>query len=111
MPRTDLTPELKRDLQLLKMRDVLDPKRFYKKDNRKSAFPEFAQVGTIIPGPTEHFSRISKKEQKKSLAQQVLEGEKNSQRFKTKYAEIQRAKTSGKKDHYKALKAKRKSKG
>ena len=27
LPRTSLTPELKRDLQLLKMRSVLDPKR------------------------------------------------------------------------------------
>ena len=30
LPKTVVTPELKRDLQLLKMRDVLDPKRFCK---------------------------------------------------------------------------------
>ena len=29
LPRTILTPELKRDLQLLKMRSVLDPKRTF----------------------------------------------------------------------------------
>lgn len=43
MPRTDLTPELKRDLQLLKMRGVIDPKRFYKKD-KQAGFPKYSQV-------------------------------------------------------------------
>jgi hypothetical protein len=28
LPKTVITPEFKRDLQLFKMRDVLDPKRF-----------------------------------------------------------------------------------
>lgn len=113
LPRTNLTPELKRDLQLLRMRSVLDPKRHYKKDNSNKNFvPEFSQVGTIIEGPTEYFSaRLSNKERKRTLVEEVLEGEKNSQRFKSKYRDIQEAKVSGKKAHYKALKAKRRSKG
>lgn len=104
-----VTPELKRDLQLLRMRSVLDPKRHYKKDNsRKSEIPEFSQIGTIIEGPTEYFTaRLSNKERKRTFVEDVLAGEKQSQRFKTKYNAIQAAKTSGKKDHYKALKAKR----
>lgn len=44
LPRTDLTPELKRDLQLLKMRNTLDPHRHYKKENSKAKAPEFSQV-------------------------------------------------------------------
>ena len=111
MPRTDLTPELKRDLQLLRMRSVLDPKRFYKKENKKAQVPEFSQVGTIIEGPTEYFSaRLSNKERKRTFADEVLAGESNTGRFKSKYNEIQAAKTSGKKNHYKALQARRKSK-
>jgi hypothetical protein len=112
MPRTDLTPGLKRDLQLLRMRSVLDPKRFYKKENKKPAVPEYSQVGTIIEGPTEYFSaRLSNKERKTTFADEVLAGERDTGRFKSKYADIQAAKTSGKKAHYKALKARRKSKG
>lgn len=103
-----MTPELKRDLQILRLRSVLDPKRHYKKDNdRKNDVPEFSQVGTIIEGPTEFFTRLTNKERKQTFVEGVLAGEKKSQRFKTKYNEIQRAKTSGKKAHYKALKAKR----
>ncbi len=90
------------------MRGVLDPKRFYKKENRKSTVPEFSQVGTIIEGPTEFFSaRLKNKDRKKTLAEEVLASEASTGRFKKKYNAIQVSKTSGKKAHYKSLVAKR----
>lgn len=110
MPRTDLTPELKRDLQLLKMRNVLDPHRHYKKDNGKMRPPEYSQVGTIVEGPTEYFSsRINNKDRKRTFVDEVLSNEKDTGRFKKKYGDIQVNKTSGKKAYYKALKAQRSS--
>ncbi|KAH8653380.1 Fcf2 pre-rRNA processing-domain-containing protein [Xylariales sp. PMI_506] len=108
MPKTDLTPELKRDLQLLKMRNVLDSKRHYKKDTSRSAVPAFSQVGTIVEGPTEYFSaRMTKKERKRTLLEEVMETEDTTRKFKSKYGEIQAAKTSGKKGHYKKMMQKR----
>ncbi|KAJ2993453.1 hypothetical protein NUW58_g1832 [Xylaria curta] len=107
LPATDLTPELRRDLQLLKMRDVLDPKRHYKKDTSR-AIPEFSQVGTVIPGPTDYFSaRMTKKDRKRTLLEDVLDTEATTKRFKSKYGEIQAVKTSGKKGHYKKMMQKR----
>ncbi|KAI1752431.1 Fcf2-domain-containing protein [Xylaria castorea] len=103
LPATDLTPQLRRDLQLLKMRDVLDPKRHYKKDTTR-AIPEFSQVGTVIPGPTDYFSaRMTKKDRKRTLLEDVLATEDTTRRFKSKYGEIQAVKTSGKKGHYKTM--------
>ena len=91
------------------MRSVLDPKRHYKKDgSRKDFVPEFSQVGTIIEGPTEYFSaRLSNKDRKRTLVEEILAKEEETQRFKGKYNEIQAAKTSGKKAHYKAVQAQR----
>ncbi|KZF21206.1 Fcf2-domain-containing protein [Xylona heveae TC161] len=112
MPKTNVTPELKQDLQLLQMRSVLDPKRHYKKDSSRNKVPEFSQVGTIIEGPTEFYSsRLSNKERKQTLAGEILAGEQESGRFKRKYNDIQDSKTSGKKAYYKALKAKRSKRG
>lgn len=89
------------------MRDVLDPKRHYKKDNSR-AIPEFSQVGTVMPGPTDYFnSRMTKKERNRSLLDSVLETENATKRFKSKYGEIQAVKTSGKKGHYKKMMQKR----
>jgi len=111
MPKTNLTPELKRDLQLLKMRNVLDPKRHYKKDNAKNDVPAFSQVGTIIEGPTEFFSsRLSNKDRKQTLLEEIVNQEEQSGRFKRKYNDISVKKSSGGKNFYKKQQAKR-SKG
>ena len=112
MPLTKVTPALKRDLQLLQMRSVLDPHRHYKKTNsKKSKIPEFSQTGTIIEGPTEFYSsRINRKDRAKNFVEEAMNTERENGRFKRKYDEIQDAKTSGKKAHYKELMAKRKKK-
>ncbi|OAP57067.1 hypothetical protein AYL99_09180 [Fonsecaea erecta] len=108
MPKTHLTPQLKRDLQLIEMRSVLDPHRHYKKNNRKGKVPTFSQTGTVIEGPTEFFSaRINKKDRSKNFVEEAIATERHTGRFKRKYSEIQETKTSGKKAHYKKLMAKR----
>ncbi|KAJ5675897.1 hypothetical protein N7462_008794 [Penicillium macrosclerotiorum] len=108
LPKTVLTPELKRDLQLLRMRSVLDPKRHYKKENGKAKPPEFSQVGTIIQGPTEFFSgRITKKDRKKTFVEEAMALERENRRFESKYRDIQSVKQSGKKAFYNNLRAKR----
>lgn len=45
MKAPELTQELKGDLKVLKMRGSLDPKRFYKKNDR-DGFPKYFQVST-----------------------------------------------------------------
>ncbi|KAL8678013.1 MAG: hypothetical protein Q9186_005612 [Xanthomendoza sp. 1 TL-2023] len=108
LPRTNLTYELKRDLQLLKMRSTWDTKRHYKKDSRKPLVPEYSMVGTIIEGPTEHFSsRIAKRDRKNSFVDEIMAAEKATGRFKKKSKDIQTSKTSGRKAFYKSLKQKR----
>jgi len=90
------------------MRSVLDPKKHYKKDTRKATAPKFSQVGTIIEGPTDFYSsRLQNRERKRTLAEEVMQGESSTGRFKRKYNQVQLAKTSGKKAHYKVLRAQR----
>lgn len=110
MPRTDLSDlAVKRDLQLLKARNVLDPHLHYKKD--KSGLPTYSQMGTVIEGPTEVYSaRINKKDRKCTMLEEILADGSNRKRFKNKYNEIQKSKQSGKKEFYKKLKEQRKAK-
>ena len=108
LPRTKITPELRRDLQLLRIRSVLDPKRHYKKDSSRAQIPEFSQIGTLKEGPTEFYSaRVQNRDRKRTLAEEVIAGEHESGRFKKKYEDIQKKKTGGKNGHYKALMARR----
>ncbi|KAL8304213.1 hypothetical protein RB597_004524 [Gaeumannomyces tritici] len=108
MPRTNVTPELLRDLKLLRMRNVLNPKQFFKKDTRTNLVPTFSQVGTLIEGATEfHSNRLTRKERKRTLAEEVLASSDAVAKFKTKYNDIQTKKMSGRKGHYKKLMAQR----
>lgn len=47
MPATEVTDEVKNDLEILQMRSVLDPKHFYKKNDFK-VLPKYFQVFTIF---------------------------------------------------------------
>lgn len=99
MGKPEMTPELRRDLQLLKMRHVLDPKRFYKKEDAQS---KYFQVGTIKEDPTEFFSgRINRRDRKLTLAEEVLST--RNDYFRSKYRDIQKTKTSGRRKHQKKL--------
>ncbi|RSL72380.1 hypothetical protein CEP54_000944 [Fusarium duplospermum] len=105
LPKTVLTPEFKRDWQLLRMRGILDPKH-QKKALRASA-PEYSQVGEIIAGPTEFYSaRLTRKERKATMLEEVMSTY-DKDKFTNKYAGIQKQKTSGKKAFYKKLVAQR----
>ncbi|KAJ8754987.1 hypothetical protein K2173_015499 [Erythroxylum novogranatense] len=74
MPAPTMTPELKRDLQLLKLRNVIDPKRHYKKaDSKSKALPKYFQVGHVIESSTDFFTgRLTRKERKATLADELL---------------------------------------
>ncbi|KAJ2041475.1 rrna-processing protein fcf2 [Coemansia sp. RSA 2337] len=97
-----LTPELKNDLRVLQLRNVLDPKRFYKKDASAKKIPKYFEVGTIIEGPTEFYSsRLTKKERKTTLVDELLADKQARDYFKRKVNEIHAHNNSGGKNWYK----------
>lgn len=74
MPAPTVTPALKKDLELLKLRSFTDPKRFYKKTELKSkVLPKYFQMGTVIePSADFYSSRLTKKERKATIADELL---------------------------------------
>lgn len=90
MPAQTITPELKKDLQLLKLRNVVDPKRHYKTDDGKG-LPKYFQVGTVIEPAAEFYSgRLTKKERKPTIADELLSDSAFQQYRKRKHLEIER---------------------
>ncbi|KAM4548082.1 deoxynucleotidyltransferase terminal-interacting protein 2 [Odontesthes bonariensis] len=72
MKAPEISQELKEDLHVLKMRGSLDPKRFYKKNDR-DGFPKYFQVGTVVDSPVDFYhSRIPKKERKRTMVEELL---------------------------------------
>ncbi|KAL3701146.1 hypothetical protein R1sor_019168 [Riccia sorocarpa] len=108
MPAVTLTPELKREVELLKMRSVLDPKRHYKANDSKS-IPKYFQIGTVVAGAADFYSgRLTKKERKMSFADELLNDTSLKAYTKRKYGEIQEKKQDGGKRFWKKKVEKRK---
>ena len=88
MPAMEITDELKKDLHVLKSRNVLDPKRHYRKE--KLGNSPFIQIGTVIQGPTEYYSsRLVRKDRRENIVQELLADADAKSYFKKKYLEIQ----------------------
>ncbi|XP_019118240.1 deoxynucleotidyltransferase terminal-interacting protein 2 isoform X2 [Larimichthys crocea] len=88
MKAPELTQELKGDLQVLKMRGSMDPKRFYKKNDR-DGFPKYFQIGTVVDNPVDFYhSRIPKKERKRTMVEELLADAEFRQNNKKKYQHI-----------------------
>ncbi|PVV05196.1 hypothetical protein BB560_000295 [Smittium megazygosporum] len=108
MKAPQITEEIKRDLHVLKMRNVLDPKRFYKRDSKRSEIPKYFQFGTIIEGPTEFYSaRLTRKQRKATIVEELMADSNSRQYYKRKYSEIQKNLQSGGKNFYRKLQKKR----
>jgi hypothetical protein len=102
MHRPQLTPEVKHELEMLQMRSGLDSKRFYKKNNRQ-ALPKHFHIGRVIDSPIEFYSsRLTKKERKKTIVDELMADAEFVKYNKRKYKEI--IDERKKKTHYKAYK-------
>ncbi|EGF77624.1 hypothetical protein BATDEDRAFT_13703 [Batrachochytrium dendrobatidis JAM81] len=94
MVSAELTDEVKRDLHILRSRAALDPKRHYKRDNSKE-FPKVFQFGTIIEGPTEFYSsRLTNKERKQTIVDELLSDAKTKAYMKRRTAEVHEKKNN-----------------
>ncbi|XP_013783948.1 deoxynucleotidyltransferase terminal-interacting protein 2-like [Limulus polyphemus] len=88
LPATELTDEIKNDLQVIQFRKALDPKRFYKKNDLKT-LPKYFQIGTIVESPADFYhSRVPKKERKRTIVEELLADAEFKKYNKKKYAEI-----------------------
>jgi hypothetical protein len=99
LPATEITEEVKRDLEIVQMRSVLDPKRFYKKNDMK-VLPKYFQIGKVLDAPLDYYSnRLTKKERKNTLVDELIADAEFTKYNKRKYKEIIQEKQ---KTHYKA---------
>lgn len=106
MRQPELTPEVKKDIFIVKHRNAIDPKRHYKKE--KWDTPRYFQIGTIIEGNTEYHTRMKRKERGQTLVDEILNDSDSKKFFRRKYSEIQERKESGGKKYYKNVKNMRK---
>ncbi|KAJ3220413.1 Deoxynucleotidyltransferase terminal-interacting protein 2 [Dinochytrium kinnereticum] len=92
MKAPDLTDELKRDLQVIRSRAALDPKRHYKKPDKsmKGKLPKFFQIGTVMDSAADFYSaRLAKKERKDGILGELMADRETKSYLKKKFTKIQ----------------------
>ena len=107
MTAPELTEETQRDLELIQMRHVLDPKRHYKKNN-SDTLPKYFQIGTVVDNAADFYTdRVAKKDRKQTMVDELLADAEFKKYQKRKYVEIIEDKAKKQGRHY--MKKKKKS--
>ena len=89
MPAVEYTPELRRDMRLLKLRGAYDPKRFYKTDDT-SKLPKHFQIGTVVEGAADFYgARMTKKERKRTLTEEIASNPEITAARKKRFKKLQ----------------------
>lgn len=88
MPTKELSVEDKLTLDAIKMREIWDPSRFYKKKSTDKISKQF-QIGTVIADPIDYYSsRATRKERKPNLVDELIEDSKFKKSVKKRYRAI-----------------------
>jgi len=88
MTPTPMTDQLKTDLSIIRNRNYLDPKKFYK--SADSFDGKVLQVGTVIEGSAEFYSsRLAKRDRRQNLTEEIMADANVSNYAKRKYRDIQ----------------------
>lgn len=100
MPEPTMTPELKQDLQVIQMRNYLDPKKHMRTNDWAKKTPKYFQVGTVVDDASEFYSgRIPKKQRHDRMVDAVLADTKTKAYVKRAYTGIQAKSQEGRKKH------------
>lgn len=89
-----MTPELKKDLKLLQLRNYLDPKKFFKKEKKKGA-PKYFQIGTVVHSAADYYS--SRAESRGGFVDDILADQQSRSYLKRTFLQIQETKRPEKK--------------
>lgn len=89
-------PRLARELEALRLRNALDPKRFYRKDaeGSKREMPKYFAIGKIVDAATpfrdaDHKQNLTRAERKRTIVEELVEDADARRYAKKKFGDLQ----------------------
>jgi hypothetical protein len=98
MGAPQVTPQLKREVQALRLHNAMDPKQFLRGEAKRDSanLPEFFQIGHVVdPGRRATTEATPAKARKRGFLEALVEDAEARGYAKKKYAEVQRSAMSG----------------
>lgn len=82
---------MKREVQAIRLRNAMDPKRFYKGGASKDkGLPAFAQLGKVVASPLEPKSYMTRAERGRTVVEELIKDAEAAAYAKRKYGEVSR---------------------
>ncbi|KAB5593706.1 RRNA-processing protein Fcf2 [Ceratobasidium theobromae] len=95
-PSDDDRPRLARELEALRLRNALDPKRFYRKDaeGSKREIPKYFAIGKVVDAATpfrdaDRRQNLTRAERKRTIVEELVEDVDARRYAKKKFADLQ----------------------
>ncbi|CAE7153802.1 unnamed protein product [Rhizoctonia solani] len=89
-------PRLARELEALRLRNALDPKRFYRKDaeGSKREMPKYFAIGKVVDAATpfrdaDHSQNLTRAERKRTIVEELVEDAEARRYAKKKFTDLQ----------------------
>ncbi|KAG9118828.1 hypothetical protein FRC07_006469 [Ceratobasidium sp. 392] len=89
-------PRLARELEALRLRNALDPKRFYRKDaeGSKRGMPKYFAIGKVVDAATpfrdaDHNQNLTRAERKRTIVEELVEDAEARRYAKKKFGDLQ----------------------
>jgi hypothetical protein len=99
MQTPELTPEVERDLRMIRLRAYMNPSKFYKKDDFASKkLPEHFQIGTVVAGLGE--KTLKRRERHSTITGEILASDEVRKYARRVYDEVQTKASSGGRKSY-----------
>jgi hypothetical protein len=94
MESEELSADARRDFALLRMRNYLDPKKFYKSSDHHKKLPKHFQMGVVVEGAHEFKSaRMTKKERRQTFTDEIMADDSVRQYTKRVFSQVQAARS------------------
>ncbi|KPV73045.1 uncharacterized protein RHOBADRAFT_65465 [Rhodotorula graminis WP1] len=105
MPATPMTPQLKRELDALRLSAALDPKRFLRGGAKRDKVGEFFQVGHVVaPSTRATTASTAPRVHKRGFVEELVESEEAQAYARKKTKEVLAKTMSGRKRQRKGYK-------
>ncbi|CAE6463195.1 unnamed protein product [Rhizoctonia solani] len=95
-PNDSDRPRLARELEALRLRNALDPKRFYRKDaeGSKREMPKYFAIGKVVDAATpfrdaDHSQNLTRAERKRTIVEELVEDAEARRYAKKKFTDLQ----------------------
>ena len=89
MKMKEVDEEVKDTIRAIQLRSYVNPHKVFNAGNMEKV-PKYFQIGTVVAGPTDFKDqRLTKKQRKQDLAEELLEMDEQLGHSKKKFKEIQ----------------------